>query len=68
MMLLLFMNYHNFELNDMRKMICLRKSEVSVKRFQFALSLKTSHRMAYIVCHINILPKYFIPVLFPGKE
>ena len=43
----------NTELNNLRKIICLRKSEVSVvlKEFQFVMLLKIWWSMANIVCH-----------------
>ena len=44
---------HSIELNYLRKIICLRKSEGSVE-FQFVLSLKIWQSMAYTVCHAPI--------------
>ena len=44
-----------YELNDLRKIICLRKSEVYVKtKTQFLLSLKNGWSMAYTDCHAPI--------------
>ena len=44
---------YNSELNGLKKIICLRKSEVYVKK-KFLLSLKNCWSMAYIVCHSPI--------------
>ena len=42
------------ELNDMRKIICLRNSEVSDERSLVVMSLKNLWSMAYTVCHAPI--------------
>ena len=39
----------NTELNDLRKIICLRKSEISDERTSGVLTLKTFWSMAYTV-------------------
>ena len=44
----------NIEVNDLRKIMCLRQSDVSLDRFQFEMSLKTWGSMAYTVCHADI--------------
>ena len=43
-------NMKNTESNDLRKIICLRKPEVSVE-FHFVMSLKNWWSMEYTVCH-----------------
>ena len=40
----------NTELNDLRVIICLRKSEVSVERISARNAMKNWRSMAYTVC------------------
>ena len=42
---------NNTELNDLEKSFVLRKSEDSVKEFQFIMPLKIWRSMAYPVCY-----------------
>ena len=42
------------ELNDLRIVNCLRKSEVSIERIPYAMSLKNWRSMAYSVCHASV--------------
>ena len=49
----------NMELNDLRKIICLKKPEVYVKKKkkkkkQFVMSLENWWSMTYTVCHAPI--------------
>ena len=59
----------NTELNGKRKMICLRKSKVSVEEIQFVMSFKIWQSMAHTVCHAPIpmmswmLPNNFAVIL-----
>ena len=48
------LTFYNTEFNDLRKNICLRKSEVLLKEFQCVMSLKNWRSMAYTVCHAPI--------------
>ena len=43
----------NIELNDLRKIICLRKSGLCLKK-KFLMPLKNWWSMAYTVCHAPI--------------
>ena len=47
-------NVLNLELNDLRKNICLRKSEVSGEKIPGIMSLKKLWSMAYTACHAPI--------------
>ena len=47
----------NTELNDLRKIICLKKSKVFLKEFQFVMSLKIWQSKAYTVCYASISMK-----------
>ena len=47
-------NVFNRELNDLRKIICLKISEVSDERIPGVMSLKKLFSMAYTVCHAAI--------------
>ena len=49
----LYVFTQNTVLNDLRKIICLRKSEVYVKK-RFLMLLKNWWGMAYNVCHAPI--------------
>ena len=51
----------NTELNDLRKTICLRKSEVSDERISFCNVIENWRRMAYTVDHAPI-PLTSLPV------
>ena len=42
---------HNTELNELRKIIGLRKSEVSIERISICNVTKNLAEMAYTVCH-----------------
>ena len=44
---------NNTELNDLRKIICMKKSIVSIEKFQFVKSLKIWRCTAYTVCHAH---------------
>ena len=50
----------NTELNDLRKIICLKKSKVFLKEFQFVLSLKIWQSVAYTV--------YYAPISMKGHK
>ena len=40
---------YNMELNNLRMIICLRKSDFGVEKFQFVMSMKNLLSMAYTV-------------------
>ena len=44
----------NIELNDMRKIICLRKSEVCVEKNSVCKVIENWQSMAYTVCYAPI--------------
>ena len=54
------------ELNDLRIIICLRKSEVSVERISVCnFSFKNWQSMAYKLCDILCLQSIIIIILSP---
>ena len=50
----------NTEFDDLRKIICLRKFEVSVEKIQLVKSYKNWQSMAYTVSHASIPMTSFI--------